>query len=46
MPTRPNFLSPRLKIKLRERHFDKIEVIEAESQAVLKTPQNDFEDAF
>jgi hypothetical protein len=31
-------LIPRLKIKLKGRHFDTTEVIEAESQAVLNTP--------
>jgi hypothetical protein len=40
-------LFPRLKIKLRGRHFDTVDVIEAESQAVLKTlTQHDFQDAF
>jgi hypothetical protein len=29
------YLFPRLKIKLKGRHFDTIEVMEAESQAVL-----------
>jgi hypothetical protein len=38
---------PRLKIRLKGRHFDKIEVIEAESQAVLNTlKERDFYDAF
>jgi hypothetical protein len=41
------FLFPQLKIKLKGRHFDTTEVIEAESQAVLNTlTENDFEDAF
>jgi hypothetical protein len=36
-----------LKIKLKRRHFDTIEVLEAESQAVLNTPtEHDFQDAF
>jgi hypothetical protein len=36
-------LSPRLKIKLKGRHFDTIEVIEADSQAVLNTlTKHDF----
>jgi hypothetical protein len=34
-PTHPAFLFPRLKVKLKGRHFDTIEVIEAESQAAL-----------
>jgi hypothetical protein len=39
-------LFPRLKIKLKGRHFDTIEVIEAESQAVLNTlTEHDFRDA-
>jgi hypothetical protein len=37
VPTHPNFLFPRLKIKLKVRHFDTNEVIEEESQAVLNT---------
>jgi hypothetical protein len=37
----------RLKIKLKGRHFDIIEVIEAESQVVLNTlTEHDFHDAF
>jgi hypothetical protein len=32
-------LLPQLKIKLKGRHFDKTKMIEAESQAVLNTPQ-------
>jgi hypothetical protein len=37
----------RLKIKLKGCHFDTIEMIEAESQAVLKTlTEHDFQDAF
>jgi hypothetical protein len=40
-------LFPRLKIKLKGRHFDTIEVIEAESQAVLNTrTEHDFQDGF
>jgi hypothetical protein len=36
-----------LKIKLKQRHFDTIEVIEAESQTVLNTiTEHDFQDAF
>jgi hypothetical protein len=36
-----------LKIKLKGRHFDIIEVIKAESQAVLNTlSEQDFQDAF
>jgi hypothetical protein len=42
--TRPTSLFPRLKIKLKGLHFDTIEVIEAESQAVRDTEQ-DFQDA-
>jgi hypothetical protein len=38
---------PGLKIKLKGHHFDTIEVIEAESQAVLNTlPEHDSQDAF
>jgi hypothetical protein len=45
---RPYFaLFPRLKIKLKSRHFDTIEVMEAESQAVLNTlTEHDFQDGF
>jgi hypothetical protein len=40
-------LFPQLKIKLKGRHFDTIEVIEAESQVVLNTlTEHDFQDAF
>jgi hypothetical protein len=40
-------LFPRLKLKPKVRHFDTIEVIEAESQAVLNTLiKHDFQDAF
>jgi hypothetical protein len=48
VPDPPYFsLFPRLKIKLKDRHFDTIEVIEAESQAVLNTfTEHDFQDAF
>jgi hypothetical protein len=38
---------PRLKIKLKGRHFDTTEAIEAESQAVLNTlTEHDFQDGF
>jgi hypothetical protein len=41
------FLFPRLHIKLKGRHFDTVEVIEAESQAVLNTlTEHGFQDAF
>jgi hypothetical protein len=36
-PIHPTFLFPRLKIKLKSRHFDTIEVMGAESQEVLNT---------
>jgi hypothetical protein len=40
-------LFPLLKIKLKGRHFDTIQMIEAESQAVLNTfTEHDFQDAF
>jgi hypothetical protein len=40
-------LFPQLKIKLKGRHFDTTEVIEAESQAVLNSlTEHDFQDAF
>jgi hypothetical protein len=40
-------LFPRLDIKLKGRHFDTIEVIEAESRAVLNIlTEHDFQDAF
>jgi hypothetical protein len=40
-------LFPRLKMKLKGRHFDKTQVLEAESQAVLNTiTEHDFQDAF
>jgi hypothetical protein len=36
-----------LKIKLKERYFDTIELIEAELQAMLNTlTEHDFQDAF
>jgi hypothetical protein len=45
--THPAFLFPRLKKKLKGCYFDTIEVIEAESQAVLNTlREHDFQDAF
>jgi hypothetical protein len=41
------FLFPQLKLKLKGRCFDAIEVIEAELQAVLNTlTEHDFQDAF
>jgi hypothetical protein len=48
VPHPPYFsLFPRLKIKLKGHHFDTIEVIEAESQAVLSTlTEHDFQGAF
>jgi hypothetical protein len=47
-PHPPYFsLFPRLKIKLKGRHFHKTEAIEAESQAVLNTlTEHEFQDAF
>jgi hypothetical protein len=40
-------LLPRLKIEVNGLHFDTIEVIQAESQAVLNTlVEHDFQDAF
>jgi hypothetical protein len=40
-------LFPRLKIKLKGQHSDSVEVIEAESQAVLNTfTEHDFQYAF
>jgi hypothetical protein len=40
-------LFPRLKMRLKSRHFDTFEAIEAESQAVLNTvTEHDFQDAF
>jgi hypothetical protein len=40
-------LLPRLKIKLKGRHFDTIEAIEAESQATLKIlAKHDFQETF
>jgi hypothetical protein len=47
-PHPPYFsLFPRLKLKLRGRHFDTTEVMEAESQAVLNTlTEHEFQDAF
>jgi hypothetical protein len=41
------FLFPRLEIKLKGRHFDTLEVTEAELQAVLNTvTEHNFWDAF
>jgi hypothetical protein len=47
-PHTPYFsLFPRLKIKLKGRHFDTVEVMEVKSQAVLNTAtEHDLEDAF
>jgi hypothetical protein len=45
-PHPPYFLFPRLKIKLKGRHFNTIEVIQTESQAVLNLTEHDFQDAF
>jgi hypothetical protein len=47
-PHPPYFsLFPRLKMKLKGRHFDTIEAIEAESQAVLNSlTEHDFQGAF
>jgi hypothetical protein len=46
-PHPPTFLFLRLKIKLKGRHFNTAEVIEAESQAVLNALiEHDFQDAF
>jgi hypothetical protein len=46
VPTHPT-LFPRLKIKLKGRHFDTTDVREADSQAVLKTlTEHDFQDTF
>jgi hypothetical protein len=48
VPHPPYFsLLPRLKIKLKNRHFDTTEVIRAESQAVLNTlTEQDFQNGF
>jgi hypothetical protein len=48
VPHPPNISHfPLMKIKLKGRHFDAVEVIEAESQAVLNTlTEHDFQDAF
>jgi hypothetical protein len=42
-PTHPTFLFPRLKIKLKGHHFDKIEVIEA---ILITLTENDLQYAF
>jgi hypothetical protein len=43
----PAFLFPRLKTKLKGRHFDTTRVIQAESQALLNSlTQHDFPEAF
>jgi 23S rRNA maturation mini-RNase III len=43
----PTFLFHRLRTKLKTRNFDAIEVIEAESQAMMYTlSEQDFQDAF
>jgi hypothetical protein len=40
-------LFPQLKIKLRHRHFDTVDVFEAESQVVLNTlTEHSFQNAF
>jgi hypothetical protein len=48
VPHPPCFnLFPRLKIKLKCRHFDTVEVMEAESHGMLNTlKERDFQDAF
>jgi hypothetical protein len=48
VPHPPYFsLFPRLKIKLKDHHFDISEVIEGESQAMLNTlTKHDFQDVF
>jgi hypothetical protein len=48
VPHPPYFsLFPRLKIKLKGRHFDTTEVIQADLQAVLNTlKEHDFQDTF
>jgi hypothetical protein len=48
VPHPPHFsLSSRLKIKLKGSHFDSVEAIEAESQAMLNTlTERNFQDAF
>jgi hypothetical protein len=48
VPHTPYFsLFPRLKIKLKGRHFDTTEVMETESQAVLNSlTEHDFQGAF
>jgi hypothetical protein len=47
VPTHSTFLFPRFKINLKGCHFDKIEVMEAESQAVPNTlTEHDFQDGF
>jgi hypothetical protein len=46
-PTHPTFLFPQLKMKLKGRHFDTIEVINAESQTVLNTlTEHNFQNTF
>jgi hypothetical protein len=41
------FLFSRLKIKLKGRHFDTIDVVDAENMAVLKTLiEHEFQDTF
>jgi hypothetical protein len=46
--TRPAFLVPLLKSERKGRHFDTVEAIEAESQAVPNTltEHDDFQEAF
>jgi hypothetical protein len=46
-PTPTSYLFPRLKVNVKDRHFDTVEVIEAESQTVLNThTELDFQDTF
>jgi hypothetical protein len=44
--TYPAFLFPRLKVKLKDHHFDTVDVIEAESQVVNTLTEHDFQDTF
>jgi hypothetical protein len=46
VPIHPTSLLLRLKIKLKGHHFDTVQLIEAESLAVLNTLTDDFQDAF
>jgi hypothetical protein len=46
-PIHPTILFPRLNVEVKGHHFDKVEVVDAESQAVLKTlTEHDLQDAF